>query len=268
MLSFNHIGNLGRLANQMFQYASLKGIARNCGYDFCIPPKNIFGQIDELVRNNDFSIYDVFDLEKNNNIQITKNPVFQEKMHNFDEKLFRTCPDNVDLFGYYQTEKYFNHIKDEIKKDFTFSNEVNSLCSDMMDTIKDGRKVIALHIRRTDYTVNPNHPVQPISYYEKALKKFDSKDRILVLSDDPKWCKEQELFADDSIMISEDNDTDIDLCLMSKCNYHIIANSSFSWWGAWLADSEHVIAPKNWFSDSCSNKSTEDIPFGNFEFMM
>ena len=69
-------------------------------------------------------------------------------------------------------------------------------------------------------------------------------------------------------MISEDNDTDIDLCLMSKCNYHIIANSSFSWWGAWLADSEHVIAPKNWFSDSCSNKSTEDIPFGNFEFMM
>ena len=126
MLSFNHIGNLGRLANQMFQYASLKGIARNCGYDFCIPPKNVFGQIDELVRNNDFSIYDVFDLEKNNNIQITKNPVFQEKMHNFDEKLFRTCPDNVDLFGYYQTEKYFNHIKDEIKKDFTFSNEVNA----------------------------------------------------------------------------------------------------------------------------------------------
>ena len=62
MLSFNNLGNLGRLANQMFQYASLKGIARNRGYDFCIPPKNVFGQVDELVRNDNLNIYDVFDL--------------------------------------------------------------------------------------------------------------------------------------------------------------------------------------------------------------
>ena len=267
MLSFNNLGNLGRLANQMFQYASLKGIARNRGYDFCIPPKNVFGQVDELVRNDNLNIYDVFDLGKNNNIQITKNPVFQEKFHNFDEKLFRSCPDNVDLFGYYQSEKYFNHIKDEIKNDFTFSNEVNTLCSEMIETIQDGKKIIALHIRRTDYIVNPNHPVQPISYYEQALKKFDKNDRILVFSDDPEWCQQQELFADDSIMISQGNEADIDLCLMSKCNYHIIANSSFSWWGAWLAESEQVIAPKNWFADSCSSKSIEDVPFGNFLFI-
>ena len=264
MLSFNHIGNLGRLANQMFQYASLKGIARNRGYDFCIPPQNVFGQVDELVRGDYLTIYDVFDLEKINNIQITQNPVFQEKMHNFDEKLFRSCPDNVDLLGYYQTEKYFNHIKDEIKNDFTFSNEVNSLCSDMMDTIKDGRKIIALHIRRTDYTVNPNHPVQPMRYYEQALKKFNKNDRLLVFSDDPKWCQDQELFADDSIMISEGNDADIDLCLMSKCNYHIIANSSFSWWGAWLADSEQIIAPIKWFANDTADKSVKDMAFGSW----
>ena len=65
MLSFNHLGNLGRLANQMFQYASLKGIARNRGFDFCIPPKNVFGQQDPMVRL-DLNLYDVFDIENKN----------------------------------------------------------------------------------------------------------------------------------------------------------------------------------------------------------
>ena len=264
MLSFNHIGNLGRLANQMFQYASLKGIARNRGYDFCIPPRNVFGQIDELVRGDYLTIYDVFDIENNNNIQISKNPILHERDHDFDEKLFRSCPDNVDLLGYYQTSKYFDHIKDEIKKDFTFSNEVETVCSEMFETIKDGKKVIALHIRRTDYTVNPNHPLQSMEYYELALKHFDKNTNLLVFSDDPEWCQQQELFADDSIMISQGNDADIDLCLMSKCNYHIIANSSFSWWGAWLADSEQIIAPIKWFANDTADKSVKDMAFGNW----
>ena len=137
----------------------------------------------------------------------------------------------------------------------------------MFDSIHSDQKVISVHLRRTDYTVNPNHPVQPMSYYEQALKKFDKTDKILVFSDDPAWCKEQELFADDSIMISEGNDADIDLCLMTKCDYHIIANSSFSWWGAWLADSEHVIAPMDWFADSCAGKSVRDMTFGNWTWL-
>ena len=266
MISFNNIGNLGRLANQMFQYASLKGIAKNRGYQFSIPPENVFGQNDPLVKNDNLNIYNVFGIDKTNNIQIVQNPMLQERMHEFDEELFRSCPDNVDLFGYFQSPKYFNHISDEIKSDFTFTEEVDALCSEMFDSI-EGDKVIALHIRRTDYTKNPNHPLQPMEYYENALKHFDKNDRILVFSDDPKWCQEQELFADDIIMISEGNDADIDLCLMSKCNYHIIANSSFSWWGAWLGDSEKVIAPSNWFADSCAGKSVKDMEFSDWTWL-
>ena len=266
MISFNNIGNLGRLANQMFQYASLKGIAKNRGYEFSIPPENVFGQNDPLVKNDNLNIYNVFGIDKTNNIQIVQNPMLQERMHEFDEELFRSCPDNVDLFGYFQSPKYFNHISDEIKSDFTFTEEVDTLCSEMFDSI-EGDKVIALHIRRTDYTTNPNHPLQPMEHYENALKHFDKNVRILVFSDDPKWCQEQELFADDIIMISEGNDADIDLCLMSKCNYHIIANSSFSWWGAWLGDSEKVIAPKNWFADSCAGKSVKDMEFSDWTWL-
>ena len=110
MISFNNIGNLGRLANQMFQYASLKGIARNRGYDFTIPPQEVFGQNDELVRNSSLNIYTVFENISKNNIQVVRNPILQERMHEFDEELFRSCPDNVDLFGYYQSPKYFEHI--------------------------------------------------------------------------------------------------------------------------------------------------------------
>ena len=266
MLSFNNLGNLGRLANQMFQYASLKGVARNRGYDFSIPPQQVFGQHDTLVRSSELNIYNVFDNIKNNNIQVARNPVLQERMHEFDEELFRSCPDNVDFFGYYQSPKYFEQIKDEIKNDFRFSDEVESICNEMYESI-NGKEIVSLHIRRTDYIVNNNHPLQPMSYYEKALKLFDKNVQILVFSDDPTWCQEQELFADDSIMISEGNDADVDMCLMSKCNYHIIANSSFSWWGAWLGNSEKVVAPSNWFADSCADKSVKDMVFGDWTWV-
>ena len=267
MISFNNIGNLGRLANQMFQYASLKGIARNLGYEYCIPPKKVFGQNDPLVDSDSLCIYDVFDIEEKNKIAISKNQFLMERMHEFDKELFESCPDNVDLYGYYQSPKYFDHIKDEIKSDFTFSDEVESVCSEMFETIQNGKKVIALHIRRTDYTVNPNHPLQSMDYYKEALKTFDKNINLLVFSDDPEWCQQQELFADDSIMISQGNDADIDLCLMSKCNYHIIANSSFSWWGAWLADSEQIIAPINWFANATADKSVRDMAFGSWMWL-
>ena len=116
MLSFNHLGNLGRLANQMFQYASLKGIATNRGYEFSIPPREVFGQQDSNVKNSDVILYDVFNIENTNRIKLVENPVLQERYHTFDRELFVNCPDNVDLFGYYQTEKYFKHIEDEIRE--------------------------------------------------------------------------------------------------------------------------------------------------------
>ena len=267
MISFNNIGNLGRLANQMFQYASLKGIARKHGYDFSIPPEEVFGQHDPLVKGDNLNIYNVFESIANNNIQLAKNQILTERMHEFDKELFEECPDNVDLYGYFQSSKYFDHIRDEIKSDFTFTNEVQSVCDEMIESIDNGRKLIALHIRRTDYTVNPNHPVQSLEYYEEALKHFDKNERIIVFSDDPDWCQQQKLFDNDDIMISEGNDADVDLCLMSKCNYHIIANSSFSWWGAWLADSEQIIAPINWFANATASKSVKDMAFGSWMWL-
>jgi hypothetical protein len=267
MISFNRLGNLGRLSNQMFQYASLKGIARNRGFEFCIPPKESFGIFDSNVKNSDVNLYTVFDIEKKNNIQTTNNSTIVEKMFNFDVDFFNNCSDNIDLLGYFQTEKYFSHIEDEIRSDFKFSDKLMSQCKEFYDSNFDNVKVIDLHVRRGDYVSNPNHPVPSDEYYKTALSQFDSDLPVIVFSDDSEWCKNHELFSEDRFYISENNATDFDLCLMSMCNYHIIANSSYSWWGAWLAKSEKIIAPKIWFGGECSNKSTVDLPFGDFNFL-
>ena len=248
MISFNYLGNLGHIGNQMFQYASLKGIAKKNNTEFCFPKKKYFGRHYNVISFID----DCFDLDCRR--ELTEFQCAREEVFSFDERFFNIKQD-LDIFGFFQTEKYFKHIEDEIRKDFVFKNEILEPCKEMISF----DNVISLHIRRTDYLTNSNHPVQTLKYYESALKYFDDSIPVLIFSDDTSWCKEQEIFSDDRFMISESSDCYVDLCLMSLCNNHIIANSSFSWWGAWLAGSDNVVAPQNWFSGDCINHNTDDI---------
>ena len=118
-------------------------------------------------------------------------------------------------------------------------------------------KTASIHIRRTDYvTSNGYHPVQPISYYEEALSHIEY-DKLVVFSDDVHWCRGNLGFDD---MVFAEGNTDIeDLYLMSACNDNVVANSSFSWWAAWLNKNENkkVIAPSNWFGPGAP--SSQDI---------
>jgi hypothetical protein len=258
MISFNNLGNLGRLGNQMFQYASLRGIAANREYDFCIPPKNVFGVRDSNVKNSDTNIHTSFELEKYNQ-SISNNQIIQESGFHFDENIFNTCEDNVDLYGYFQSEKYFKNIEEDIRKDFTFNSEIVDACKQFIEEIVGGKEIISLHIRRDDYlNLQSFHPTPPIEYYEKALDKLPDVP-VIIFSDSIEWASEQSLFDSDKFYISEENTADFDMCLMSMCKYHIIANSSFSWWGSWLAKSEHTIAPKTWFGPSLSHHDTSDL---------
>ena len=247
MLSFNSLGNLGRLGNQMFQYASLKGIAANRGLEVTIPPRRFFGEADDNVANSDVTIYESFKIGGFNTGLANQRKV-SESTFGFDEELFNTCEDNVDLIGYFQNEKYFEGIEDKIRKEFTFKSETLDPCREFVSQFDE---LISLHIRRGDYTVNVNHPIQSMEYYAEALKLLPNAD-VIVFSDDPEWCHEQELFSDDRFIVAEGNSSDADMCLMSLCHHHIIANSSFSWWGSYLAKSQKTIAPKLWFGDELS----------------
>ena len=184
-------------------------------------------------------------------------PQYVEQSFSFIPELFSNCPDNIDLIGYFQTEKYFKHIEDEIRQDFTFVDEVSEPCKDIWKSIFGGADVLSLHVRRGDYVGHTAHPVQSMEYYKKALSHFFPDQPVLLCSDDPDWCRGE--FTEDRFMISDGGDTRVDLCLMTMCKYHIIANSSYSWWGAWLANSEKVIAPSKWFTGELAHKDTTDI---------
>jgi hypothetical protein len=255
MLAFNHLGHLGRLGNQMFQYASLRGIAARRGYDFGIPPSKFE---DEWRSHQLFEVFDLPHLPRQNVKYLDGGnaPVAQEKFFHFDQLLFDQCPNDVSLFGFFQSEKYFKHIEESIKEDFTFREHILEPCKEIVEGFENP---VSLHVRRTDYlTNNANHHNLDLSYYEEALKHFDDR-QVIVFSDDPEWCKGQSLFSDDRFLVSESEDNKIDLCLMTFCTSHIIANSSFSWWGAWLANSQKVIAPSKWFGPNNADKETKDL---------
>ena len=270
MIGYNKLGSNGRLGNQMFQYAALRGIANNRGYDFIVPPK-------DYNHTSNYGLFDCFKMTSANNFGFINGPTLLERKHSFDEDIFINCPDNINLEGFFQTQKYFQNISHSIREDFTFIDEYFQPCKEFIDQFNV--PPIFLHIRRGDaLTREQYHPVHPISYYQSALNEFSENIPVMVLSDDVEWCKQQEIFNSDRFYFNENQDKYpyksmdglgkmqnslvpyIDLCLMSLCKGAIIANSSLSWWGAWLQNDEKtVVAPMPWFGESLSDLDVTDI---------
>lgn len=251
-ISYNRLGSNGRLGNQMFQYAALRGIAANGGFNWLIPRPESYG-------DSNYGLFDCFKMSsvQESNFGMLNAQSLSTGQFHFMQEFFDNCPDDVNLHDYFTTEKYFSNVKDVIKEDYTFKDEILNPCKEIFEELEDP---IFLHVRRSDYLVKPEaHPVCPIEYYQEALTHFKEESPVLVFSDDIEWCKEQELFSGDQFMISESGDHYVDLCLMSLCKHHIIANSSFSWWGAWLSESDNVIAPIKWFGDDNQGKDTKDL---------
>ena len=274
-LAFNNIGSLGRLGNQMFEYAALRGIAARHSYDWCIPPPDRKG-----IEN--YSLHECFKLSPDRKEGIMDPCQYAQEPHfHFSEEIFEQCPDNVSLHGFFQSWRYFYNVRDQIREDYTFHNGILDPCKEMMEEL-EGQEPIMLHVRRGDpnltdprgfkwsYTqCGSMHPVQPVEYYEKALKHFRKDQPVIVFSDSTDWVKEQDFFKPDRFMISEPEDKYADgsftpyadLCLMSLCSHAIIANSSMSWWGAWLQTNPDkiVIAPKMWCGPDYKDKDTKDL---------
>jgi hypothetical protein len=260
MIYLNYLGKMGQLGNQLFQYASLKGIAKHNGYDFAIPNHNEL-IVDALGNKLRIELFFPFKLKNlsEKNIGAAEKPVIQERHFHFDEELFNVCPDECCIVGYFQTEKYFSHIRDELLEDFEFIDDIQTSCREMISQVE---KPIALHIRRGDFLRNSgNHYNLDLSYYESALSQYENDRQVVIFSDDPVWCKKQSLFKDDRFLVSESDNPYVDLCLMSMCSDFIIANSTFSWWGAWLSTNPNkkIIAPTKWFGPNNQHHNTKDL---------
>ena len=259
MITFPQLGNLGRIGNQLFQIASTIGIAKFNNTQATFPPWP----------------FDSF----------LKNPLPHEwsrPQYIFEENAtIPSLPDqNVDyaLTGYFQSEKYFKPYEDEIRELFSLKKEHEK-------TVKEKYKEqlsqpnCSLHIRRGDYLNEQqiiHHGLIGLDYYEEATTLFSEDILFIVFSDDIDWCRDNlkmnNLFFVERSEEGEETKDEVhnktikindilDLFLMSYCQNHIICNSSFSWWGAWLNPrmTKKVVAPKQWLvNDECP----ETIPEG------
>ena len=275
-VSFNGLGNEGRLGNQMFQYASLRGIAANIKTDWLIPDENVD-------RFDNYGLFDCFEMSgvKPENIGKTPNRTVECFDTLFQENIFNECTKTTDFLGTFQTEKYFENARDEVRKDYTFKKGYLEPCQEFVDSLGGRDNCIFLHIRRGNPNLNENgfmwsyqllqdsHPLCKPEYYLEALKQFPEDKNVIVVSDLIDWCKRQEWLQGDRFHFS-DSSHDVfadgasipyvDLCLMSLCGGAIIANSSLSWWGAWLQnDSGKVIAPDPWYGSKNSHLDTSDL---------
>jgi len=257
-IAFNYLGKLGQLGNQMFQYAATLGVARYIGVTFTIPNHEEV-VVDGFGNRLRIELFDCFNIKPDNLGFLSTNSVLTEKGFEFDSNIFTVDRrNNFTLYGFFQTEKYFKHCTDEIRTQFTFKKQIADECKEIVEDCFE--EPIALHIRRGDFLKNSgNHHNQTLDYYKEALKRFPAHRQVVIFSDDPQWCMKQELFSGDRFLVSEAAGPYHDLYLMTQCSDFIIANSSFSWWGAWLANGSKVIAPKKWFGPNNAHLNTKDL---------
>jgi hypothetical protein len=232
---------VGGLGNQMFQYAFGRSLSIARGESLYFDT-SVLGW-----RTYGLGAFNV-------DVQIghMSKSVYEERMFCYDPGAV-TAPPGTYFKGYWQTEKYFN--VEVLRREFSLRNPVSEQTAKVADAIRSAENSAFIHVRRTDY-LSPNtaayHGNMGMDYYVSAMAHIRERApgiRFFVFSDDTAWCREN--FADCQIVDHNKNGKEHeDLFLMSLCNHAIAANSSFSWWGAWLGDGAPgriVIVPAKWF---------------------
>jgi hypothetical protein len=279
------VGLSGGLGNQMFQYAMGRALSLRLDVPLFLDLSWFEGATDRAFALMPFSISANL-LPADGNVkhgrsalrEITRKiahhfftrrlgaKVFRERYFHFDPSVL-DLSESVYLDGYWQSEKYFSGFGKVVADDFSLKSPMTRQSREMLEKIS-GSDAICLHVRRGDYVSSPSasavHGLCSIDYYSKALRfvmEGATDPRCFVFSDEPEWVRAN-LHLPLPTTIVDFNGTDMaheDLRLMSACKHYVIANSSLSWWGAWLGRDpcKRVVAPKQWFMGGTRN--TRDL---------
>ena len=244
----------GGLGNQLFQISAGVAQAKRLGSSFAV----IEGQHHLPLQGNNISTYKdniLRGIVSKPQLEFAECTLLHEQGHHYTPL---PPSDNCLLMGYFQSEKYFEDCKEDIDELFSITPEIQEKIEKQYPYIKD-EKVVSLHVRRGDYLDNPTiHPTTSPEYYQRALDSIEDKDRVIIFSDDIAWCRET-FSKDYSFSVFEEDY--MDLYTMANCTHHILANSTFSWWGAWLSQTAgKVIAPKIWFGPDAHLEPKDIIP--------
>jgi hypothetical protein len=258
----------GGLGNYMFQVAACEAYALeynlNPIYNFDLALR-IHGDI-RLYLNNVFR-----NLAPGTHEEIE----FSYSEPRFEYNPLPKSDGRIILDGYFQSELYFIKYENEIRELFSESEEIKEYIDRKYEKLFSSKQLVSIHVRRGDYVKYPDHhPMLTKYYYRKAIRDFVEKGyrSFFVFSDDIEWCKKNfvgETFEDVDIFYSNNERDIIDMYLMARCGNHIIGNSSFSWWGAWLnpRKNKQVIAPKQWFGKALKGHNTENLLPENWRVM-
>jgi hypothetical protein len=271
---------MGGLGNQMFQYACGKALSLRLNKKMVIDKSFLLDNLstpDVTPRNFELSVFHLpeevivyrkkFGLHPALPYRFNKwlNPLMERIVktveftdHDSVETLVKSDPPLVILNGYFQKEKYFKQYETQIRSAFVFKPELSEPNIALEKEIKQSDSV-SIHVRRGDYVNNAKtsayHGVCSLDYYKQAIAMMQSRipnPRFFVFSDDMDWCRENLGLSGDTMFVSHNKGSEsyLDMYFMSLCKNNIIANSSFSWWSAWLNTNtnKYVIAPEKWFS--------------------
>jgi len=255
----------GGLGNQMFQYAFACALKEKTEAQILFD----FSYFDEITQDENVVIrpfgLDVFnadcqkaskeDLAKIIYSKPNKNIITQKSAYTFDKKLFNT--DKYYYNGYFQNEEYFKGVREKLIKDFSLREPIDEKNQNILDKILQTNSV-SIHVRRGDYVTLESasnfHGTCTLKYYEKAIKhivKQIKNHHFFLFSDDIDWVIENLKIEYPYTVVDFNQEKGwLDLNLMKHCKHNILANSSFSWWGAWLNENPKkiVIAPKKWIA--------------------
>jgi hypothetical protein len=243
----------GGLGNVMFQIATAYATSIKNKMDLLVDRTNYYGGHYGLDKYRDNIL---------RNVKYSESPVilpgYGEKEFKFNE--IPSFTESVKLSGYFQSEKYFEDFRKEILNFFSPTEKISDKLKTLYEPYKN-KDTCSIHVRRGDYLHLENfHPTQKDFYYKNATQIIGEDIFYFIFSDDISWCMKSFDFIKNKIFITNLEDFE-EIYLMSMCSNNIIANSSFSWWGAWMNtnDDKRIISPNMWFGKSLSYYDTSDI---------
>jgi hypothetical protein len=281
---------LGGLGNQLFQFSAGYALSKEKGVPLVLDASSYASDELRKLEITNFSLPEDIKICRTINPAISKKIKpwhlsywrqnqsrmlpYKEKRHCFDPSIF-SINQTAYLKGYFQSPLYFDGYRNDLRDIFKLKSTISASSQNYLDAISAAATSVSVHIRRGDFLskaeTHSSHGVLDRSYYDQALdllRKLYGRDvQLFFFTDDPDWI--EEAFSDiqnaQAVRGNGDHPWE-DLYLMAQCDHNIIANSTFSWWGAWLNDNEEktVIAPRHWFSRDkhCQTPTFDMFPDG------
>jgi hypothetical protein len=262
---------LGRLGNNLFQYALGRVLAEKHGVPLVLDASWFnaegWGQVShflklpiqaKVIRPSTLGARALRKFTGKHFWEFRGVPVLREAIEDQSfNPLFLDAPGDCMLFGYFQSPRYFDSMAPSLRAELNllFANTVR-VPQDLRARLMESGSV-AVHVRRGDYLKHPAFHVCDSAYYQKSVEQMRAHlraARFFVFSDEPEWCRSEFTGGDMEVIDSGNSASNPlhDLHLMSLASHHIIANSSYSWWAAWLGDKpgQEVIMPDRWYAHS------------------